>query len=230
MCSGRSSADFGHRVIELGIVRVEHGRKTTEYQQLIDPQRRVSPGVSALTGITQQMVGVHPSVSHRALADAQATALVFEKLMAPVGGWGICFCDEIREQGGPMGLLPVSPREGLLPLELEEAIEQRKPVMMEYLDGNGNRTRRVIETLHVRRASGELLLIAHCQLRGERRTFKLERIVQLARLEPLTPADRVESPHGQTPAGNPAPGDAAWDPIAVDSGPDRPSPVDSGSV
>ena len=304
-----ASADFGHRVIELGIVRIERGRKTAEYQQLIDPQRRVSPGVTALTGITQQMVdgqprfsdqfpaalellqgaivlghnvrfdlsflgkefrrcameitqalsdapvldtvriarrrfgrggnglqtlaprlGVHPSVAHRALADAQTTAQVFEKLMEPVGGWGICLCDAIREQGGPMGLLPVSPREGLLPLELEEALEQRKPVMMEYLDGYGNRTHRVIEPLHVRRANGELLLIAHCQLRGDRRTFKLERIVQLTRLEPPTPPDRVESRHGQTPAGSPTPGDAAWGPVAVDSGPDRPAAVDSGSV
>ena len=50
---------------------------------------------------------------------------VFERLMEPVGGWELCLCDAMREQGGPMGLLPVSPRESLLPLELEEALEQR---------------------------------------------------------------------------------------------------------
>ncbi len=40
----------------------------------------------------------------------------------------------MNEQGGPMGLLPVSPRESLLPLEIEEALEQRGVVLMEYLD------------------------------------------------------------------------------------------------
>jgi DNA polymerase III epsilon subunit family exonuclease len=257
-----ASADFGHRVIELGIVRVEGGRNVAEYQQLIDPQRRVSPGVTALTGISQRMVdgqptfadqlpramellrgaavlghnvrfdlsflrkefrrtgqeitealgsvpvmdtvriarrrfgrggnglqqlaprlGYQPTTAHRALADAQTTAFVFEKLMEPVGGWDLCLCDALQQQGGPMGLLPVNPRESLLPLELEEALEQRRPVMMEYLDARNARTHRVIEPLHVRRSGGELLLIAHCQLRNDRRTFKLERIVQLSRLE-----------------------------------------------
>src|SRR4030081_1631746 len=55
-----ASADFGHRVIELGIVRVEGGKVVAEYQQLIDPERRISPGVTAMTGITQQMVTGQP--------------------------------------------------------------------------------------------------------------------------------------------------------------------------
>jgi DNA polymerase III epsilon subunit family exonuclease len=259
-----ASADFGHRVIELGIVRLERGRVVAEYQQLIDPERRISPGVTALTGISQTMVagqprfcdqlpvalellrgaavmghnvrfdlsflrkefrrsgreitgtlgndvpvldtvriarrrfgrggnalqtlsrrlGIVPPVAHRALADAQTTAQVFERLIEPVGGWGVCLCDAMREQGGPMGLLPVSPRESLLPLELEEALERRGAVLMEYVDARQTRSERVIEPIQVRRQSGELLLIAHCQLRNDRRTFKLDRIVRLTRVEP----------------------------------------------
>src|SRR5947209_13836236 len=56
-----ASADFGHRVIELGIVRVEGGVKVREYQQLLDPERPISPGVTALTGISQQMVRGQPT-------------------------------------------------------------------------------------------------------------------------------------------------------------------------
>src|SRR3954468_1875039 len=257
-----ASADFGHRVIELGIVRVEGGRSVAEYQQLIDPQRRVSPGVTALTGISQRMVdgqptfadqlpramellrgaavlghnvrfdlsflrkefrrtgqaitealgevpvldtvriarrrfgrggnglqqlaprlGYQPGVAHRALADALTTAFVFERLMEPVGGWGACLCDALREQGGPMGLLPANPSESLLPLELEEALDHKRPVRMEYLDARNVRTHRVIRPMFVRRSGGELLLIAHCELRNDRRTFKLERIVQLTRVD-----------------------------------------------
>ena len=55
-----ASADFGHSVIELGIVRVERGQKVAEYQQLLDPQRRIGPGITALTGITQAMVTGQP--------------------------------------------------------------------------------------------------------------------------------------------------------------------------
>jgi DNA polymerase-3 subunit epsilon len=55
-----ASTDYGHRVIEIGIVRVEGGRSVCEYQQLVDPQRRVGPGIVALTGITNEMVTGQP--------------------------------------------------------------------------------------------------------------------------------------------------------------------------
>lgn len=82
-----------------------------------------------------------------------------------------------------MGLLPLTQRESLLPLELEEALEMRRMVHMEYLDADGRRTQRTIQPLHVRRSNGELLLVAHCQLRNSQRTFKVERIVRLVRAE-----------------------------------------------
>jgi DNA polymerase-3 subunit epsilon len=275
-----ASAEWGDRVIEIGIVRMEGGQRTVEYQQLVDPGRRISAGASAITGITQAMVdgqpkfsdilpqiietmrdavvighnvrfdlsflrkefrrcrceiverlgpahvmdtvriarrrfgrggnglqrlapalGVHPTGAHRALADAITTAGVFERLMAPAGGWELCLCDAIAQQGGPMGLLPVSPRESLLPLELEEALETRGAVLMEYLDARQKRTQRVIEPLHIRRTAGELTLVAYCQLRSDRRTFKVDRIVQLTRIDattPIPPAAAIQGcPEGQ---------------------------------
>ena len=190
-----ASAAFGHKVIELGIVRVERGQKVAEYQQLIDPQRPISAGVTALTGISNDMVrgrptfgqqlpaamellrgavlvghnfrfdlsflakefrragmeltaalenahvldtvrlarkrfgrggnglqrlaprlGILPTVAHRALADAQTTHFVFEKTIEPLAGWGTSLADALVAQGGPMGLMPASPREPLLPL------------------------------------------------------------------------------------------------------------------
>lgn len=79
--------------------------------------------------------------------------------------------------------MPASPAKQILPLALEEALDQRCAVMMDYLDGNLLRTQRIVEPLHVRRRGGELILIAHCRLRNDRRHFKLERIVELKRLE-----------------------------------------------
>src|SRR6476620_7456261 len=66
-----ASADFGHRVIELGIVRLEAGRIVAEYQQLIDPQRRISAGVTALTGISQSMVDGQPTFTDQLPAAMQ---------------------------------------------------------------------------------------------------------------------------------------------------------------
>src|SRR5581483_7687898 len=56
-----ASADWGDRVIEIGMVRVEKGQRVAELAQLIDPQRRISAGVSVLTGITQPMVTGQPT-------------------------------------------------------------------------------------------------------------------------------------------------------------------------
>ena len=270
-----ASAEFGHRVIEVGIARIEGGRVVAEYERLVDPQRRISAGVTALTGITQAMVegqptfaaelprmlellrgaivighnvrfdlsflrkefrrarleivqalgdvpvldtvriarkqfgrggnglqtlcrklGIFPDVAHRALADVRTTFGVLAKMLEPIGGWGIQLADALVAQGGHMGLLPKNPRERLLPIELEEALEMRRPVMMEYLDGNESRTMRVVQPKTIRRINGELMLIGYCQMRGANRTFKLERIVQMTRMEEQVsaPAPAVLSP------------------------------------
>lgn len=263
-----ASAAYGDRIIEIGIVRYDNGQKTAEYQQLVDPRRRISAGVTALTGISQSMcdgqptfadqlpamlpllsgaailghnvrfdlsfllrecaiaghdictalrsppvldtvriarrrfgrggnglenlahrLGYAPASVHRALADAITTTAVFELLLAPVGGWNICLCDAMKEQGGPMSLQPAAPRENILPLELQEALDHRRPVLMEYLDANQMRTQRVIDPLQIRRQGNDLVLIAHCHLRADRRNFKVDRIVQLTRID-AEPSDQ----------------------------------------
>jgi DNA polymerase III epsilon subunit family exonuclease len=285
-----ASADWGDRVIEIGIVRVEGGRTVAEYQQLVDPQQRISRGITFLTGITPEMcdgqptfdrilpnvielmqgavvvghnvrfdlsflrkefrrsgqqmheifgrahvmdtvriarrrlgkggnglqtlaprLGIQPTAAHRALADAVTTAAVFDRLLEPVGGWDLCLCDAIAHQGGPMTLAPLSTRESLLPLELEEALDARKPVMLEYLDSREMRTQRVINPIQVKRFKGELILVAHCHLRNDRRTFKLDRIVQLTRIDQdaQVPPKTLECPEPDADLFTPAPGQDA---------------------
>jgi DNA polymerase III epsilon subunit-like protein len=146
-------------------------------------RRRFGRGGNALP-ILSRRLGIKPVLAHRALADAQTTAAVFHKLLEPVGGWNLPLCDALLQQGGPIEIEPsIVAGEGILPLELQEALESGRPVMMEYLDGRGSRTQRIVQPLHVRRSNDELLLVAHCHLRNDRRTFKLERIVRLVRIE-----------------------------------------------
>jgi len=62
--NGRS-ARRGDRVIEIGIVRVERGVVTAEYQQLIDPRRSISPVITLLTGITPAMCVGQPTFAQQ---------------------------------------------------------------------------------------------------------------------------------------------------------------------
>lgn len=71
----------------------------------------------------------------------------------------------------------------VLPLELEEALESNRPVLLDYVDGFGTRTERIVQPLHVRRRMGQLMLIAHCALRNDQRTFKLDRVVRMAPMD-----------------------------------------------
>jgi DNA polymerase-3 subunit epsilon len=68
-------------------------------------RRRFGRGGNALGKLARRL-GYEPSAAHRALPDAVTTAAIFELLLAPVGGWNICLCDCLLQQGGPMGLLP----------------------------------------------------------------------------------------------------------------------------
>jgi DNA polymerase-3 subunit epsilon len=252
-----ASAALGDRIIEIGVARYENGVEVARYERLLDPRRRIGPGVTALTGITQAMcdgqptfaaaleefvpllrgaailghnvrfdlsflirelarcgcdllhadsapvldtvriarrrfgrggntlgalagrLGCPPAIQHRALPDAQTTAAVFARLIEPIGGWAICLCDALYHQGGPISIPQVTPTRDLLPLALEEALDDGGAVMMDYLDANLMRTQRIVEPQRVRRRDGELVLIAHCRLRNDRRHFKLGRIVEL---------------------------------------------------
>src|SRR5205814_4989794 len=111
-------------------------------------------------------------------------------------GYECALCDCLESQGGAIDVAR-SATARLLPLELEEALEANRPVMLEYIDGFGNRTERIVQPLHVRRRGGQLMLIAHCQLRNDQRTFKLDRVVRMVQMDmpPLVIPERIKK-HG----------------------------------
>ena len=277
-----SSARYGDRVTEVGIAVVEDGQVTHTYQQLVNPGRRISPGVVRLTGITDAMCAVEPSFrqvcgevldllrgrvvvghnvnfdlsflehecavagfdlhrelagqhvldtvriargkrgrggnglqrlaatygvhvdsAHRALADCLTTAAVLEHLLNPVG-WDTPFVDVLSLQKGAMKLTGHRPRPDTsrmtqeqieLPFELQEALESRGTVRMEYLDARKKSTERLIDPMDVKVAGGVATLVGYCHLRGTMRTFKLDRIVRLERAD-AEPAVADDDPFG----------------------------------
>lgn len=50
------------RIIELGAVRIRHGRKVAEYSQLVNPQIPISAKVTQITGITDRDVKGKPTI------------------------------------------------------------------------------------------------------------------------------------------------------------------------
>ena len=55
------SPDHGDRAIEIGAVRIENGRITDRFQQLMNPGRRISPFIEDYTGITNAMLRDAPA-------------------------------------------------------------------------------------------------------------------------------------------------------------------------
>lgn len=58
------ASERGHRIIDIGIVEVVGGRVVAEYESLVNPGRSVPPGITALTGITTDMVQDAPFFEH----------------------------------------------------------------------------------------------------------------------------------------------------------------------
>lgn len=62
--------------------------------------------------------------------------------------------------------------------DLLRAADREHPVTIQYVDADGVETVRTVEPVGVvASGSGELLLVAWCRLRGEKRTFRVSRLV-----------------------------------------------------
>jgi DNA polymerase III epsilon subunit family exonuclease len=59
-----SGLGYGHRITEFAAVEVQGGRIVDEYETLINPGRPIPGGVTALTGITNEMVAGAPYFDH----------------------------------------------------------------------------------------------------------------------------------------------------------------------
>lgn len=69
-----------HRIIEIGLLVIEHGQLVKSWQSFVDPERPIPPGITRLTGITQSMVIGAPRFAE--LADELLTVLADRTLVA----------------------------------------------------------------------------------------------------------------------------------------------------
>lgn len=125
-------------------------------------------------------LGIVSARRHRALGDARATWRVLEFFIQDLQSrWGIATLGElIRAQGGPIPWPRSLLRENL-PAVLAEALERRRPLLLRYCSSEGQVTERTVEPLRVGAYQGAVYLVARCLLRGEQRTFRLDRILEM---------------------------------------------------
>jgi DNA polymerase-3 subunit epsilon len=125
-------------------------------------------------------LGVFIPRRHRALGDVETTWGVFGLFVQDLQSrWGIGTLGElIRAQGGAIAWPRVYPREAL-PAVLVEALDKRRALFMRYCSSSGEVSERTIEPLRVGSYQGVVYLVARCALRGEQRTFRLDRVQEM---------------------------------------------------
>jgi DNA polymerase III epsilon subunit family exonuclease len=142
--------------------------------------RRIYSSAShSLSAITRTLE-LPAEPTHRAMSDVQATRHLLDKILHDLGNrWNVTTLAQVVDfQGGPIPY--PHPRALPLPPAIAEALESKGRVFMRYVDAKGQETERVVRPLSIGEQQGYLYLTAHCYWRDELRTFRLDRIVEMA--------------------------------------------------
>jgi DNA polymerase-3 subunit epsilon len=142
-------------------------------------RRIYSYGSHSLSAVASALeVPVVPT--HRAMSDVEATRYVLEQMLWDLDRrWGVVTLGQLIDvQGGPIPY----PHARTLPLPpaLAEALESRGEVYLRYVNAQGEESQRVVRPIHVSERRGHLYLSAHCHLAGALRTFRLDRVLEMA--------------------------------------------------
>lgn len=138
--------------------------------------RSASHSLSAITRTLQ----LPAEPTHRAMSDVQATRCLLDRMLHDLESrWNVTTLAQVIDfQGGPIPY--PHPRTLPLPPALAEALESKGRVLMRYVDARGQETERVVRPLSIGEQQGYLYLTAHCYWREELRTFRLDRIIEMA--------------------------------------------------
>jgi DNA polymerase III subunit epsilon len=116
---------------------------------------------------------------HRAMADVHTTRKVFDHFWAELNKKGITNIEEIFSHNINNRNAGTAEKKFHLPPLIEEAIKSEKNILLHYVSAIGHQTKRVIKPLRVIKNFDYFYLEAFCSLRNDKRTFRLDRIVNL---------------------------------------------------
>ncbi len=135
--------------------------------------------------------GIHVERDHRALEDSQALASIFHRYLAEMEQEDITTIGQLLELHGPAISFPELRADisliNLFFLELlEEALKEETELVMGYRSPfSGKVTRWQLKPLQVYEKGKYIYFTARCRLKEEEVTFRLDRVVDLCRVESI---------------------------------------------
>lgn len=125
-------------------------------------------------GEVARQLGVRVDVTHRALHDVTTTAEILKRMLARLDKQRAgTVQDLLYAQGGPI-YMPTLP-DVVLPVPIEDALRNGRQLRILY-SSSGSDSDRLITPLYPTEYRGSTYLVAHCHLRQDQRTFRLDRI------------------------------------------------------
>jgi DNA polymerase-3 subunit epsilon len=123
---------------------------------------------------------VEAGPAHRAMGDVWTTCNVLERILWELERrWEVTTLGQLFDfQGGPVPYPHA--RAVPLPPAIAEALQVQARVLMRYVDARGHETQRAVRPLRVHELRGNLYLLAHCYRADALRTFRLDRVVEMA--------------------------------------------------
>jgi DNA polymerase III subunit epsilon len=169
---------------DLGFLDAELARLKLPWQpagviDTLEIARRFYHFSSNSLGAVAERLGIETPQAHRALGDALTTFKVFHCFYSELTGSGSIGAADIIRSYRPTTL---PPDDIVLPPEIREALEAKRAIFIKYIDGNGRETGRVVTPKHVRETNGVLYLVSFCHMRQEERSFRLDRIIEIGKL------------------------------------------------
>ena len=126
-------------------------------------------------GEVARRLGVPMTVSHRALSDVYTTAEILQRMIGRLDKRRAGTVDDLLYAQGRPIYTPTIPPVFLLEA-IEEAVRNGRQLRILYSNA-GRDTDRLITPLYPTRHKGATYLVAHCHLRQDQRTFRLDRIL-----------------------------------------------------
>ena len=173
-----ASFDLGFLAKELAIARLPPPEGPV-VDTLALSRRMYTLSSHSLAAVATALQAPEPPI-HRAMSDVQVMWFILEEMLWELERrWGVTTLGQlIAFQGGPIPY--PHPRELPLPPSLAEALASQGRVYLRYVNASGQESERVVRPIHVNERHGYLYLLAHCYRAGELRTFRLDRVVELA--------------------------------------------------
>jgi DNA polymerase III epsilon subunit-like protein len=164
--------------IDLGFVGMEFARLGQNFPSLevidtIQIARQYFNFRSNGLQVIAAELGIERSAAHRAMADVMTTRAVLDSLMDKLGPFTTVQFNNIGESA------VVDPAALNLPPVLQEALASKRDLFISYVDQKGRETQRRITPRQIMVMQDYIYISAHCHLRDEDRSFRLDRITEI---------------------------------------------------